>query len=273
MAVRKFNPVTPSSRQLCITDKFHVWNGKAVFSLRVGRAEKAGRNHHGHITTRHQGGRNKRIYRTIEFPATQDVKMVTRIEYDPNRSAFVALLHSQSGQTLYMLAPRGIRVGDVIHTGNPLNLKAGNVLTLSLITPGSILHNLEIFPGKGPQMIRSAGCFGQLVTRLEKYSIVKLPSGERRYFVNSCRASLGSVSKSDWNETVLGKAGRSRWLGIRPSVRGVAMNPIDHPHGGGEGKTASGRPPVSPWGKLTKGMKTRRVRKSSHHIFKFRYER
>jgi large subunit ribosomal protein L2 len=274
MSLYKYNPITPSLRQLCLIDKFHIWKGTPVHALSVGKKANSGRNHHGHITVRHKGGGHKRSFRKLSFLTnTEEISIVTRVEYDPNRSAFIALLHSQQQKLAYILAPRGLKVGDALRPGNTMDIKVGNVLSLQAIPTGSMIHNVEMFPGKGAQLVRSAGCFGQLVTKLDKFAIIKLPSGERRYFLNKCKASLGSVSKSDWNETVRGKAGRSRWLGVRPSVRGVAMNPIDHPHGGGEGKTAAGRHPVTPWGQLTKGLKTRKVRKSSKFIFKRRFER
>lgn len=272
MALEIQNPVTPGRRGHVKLDRSGLWKGRPEKSLTFGKKRKSGRNNHGRITTRHQGGGHRRLYRVIDFKRCKDEveAQVQRLEYDPNRSAFIALVVYRDGVKSYILAPQNLKVGDWIESGEKADIKPGNALPLRSIPVGSTVHNVELKPGRGGQLARSAGCGLQIVGRDVGYVLLKLPSGELRKVRGECRASIGVLSNPDRKNIKLGKAGRSRWLGIRPTVRGVAMNPIDHPHGGGEGKTSGGRHPVTPWGKPTKGKKTRTSKISNRLIVKRR---
>ncbi|WP_188259947.1 50S ribosomal protein L2 [Azospirillum tabaci] len=275
MALKQYRPITPSLRQLVIVDRSELWKGKPVKTLTEGLTKSGGRNNTGRITARRMGGGHKRVYRLVDFkrrkfdvPAT-----VERLEYDPNRTAFIALIKYEDGTLSYILAPQRLKVGDTVVAGEKVDVKPGNAMPLKNIPVGSVLHNVELKPGKGGQLARSAGTYLQLVGRDGGYAQLKLPSGELRVVRGDCMATLGAVSNPDNMNTNKGKAGRSRWLGIRPSVRGVAMNPIDHPHGGGEGRTSGGRHPVTPWGKPTKGKKTRHNKKTDGLILRRRHSK
>ncbi|MBP2302287.1 50S ribosomal protein L2 [Azospirillum picis] len=275
MALKQYRPITPSLRQLVIVDRSELWKGKPVKTLTEGLTKSGGRNNTGRITARRMGGGHKRTYRLVDFkrrkfdvPAT-----VERLEYDPNRTAFIALIKYQDGTLSYILAPQRLKVGDTVISGEKVDVKPGNAMPLKSIPVGSIVHNVELKAGKGGQVARSAGTYLQLVGRDGGYAQLKLPSGELRVVRGECMATLGAVSNPDQMNTNLGKAGRKRWLGVRPSVRGVAMNPIDHPHGGGEGRTSGGRHPVTPWGKPTKGKKTRRNKKTDGLILRRRHSK
>ena len=259
MALKQYNPITPGTRQLVSVDRSALYKGKPVKALTEGLTKKGGRNTTGRITARRIGGGHKRRYRIVDFkrrkfdvPAT-----VERIEYDPNRTAFIALLKYEDGELAYILAPQRLGVGDTVVAGERTDVKPGNAMPLKNVPIGTIVHNIEMKPGKGGQIARSAGTYAQLVGRDMAYAQIKLGSGELRLVRGECMATIGAVSNPDQSNIKLGKAGRKRWLGKRPSVRGVAMNPVDHPHGGGEGRTSGGRHPVTPWGKPTKGRKTR----------------
>ncbi len=268
MALRKFNPVTPSTRQLVLVDKSELWKGKPVKSLVVGKPKTGGRNNNGRVTSRHIGGGHKRKYRLIDFKRGRfDVQAtVERIEYDPNRSAFIALLKYEDGELSYILAPQRLAVGDKVISSETADIKTGNALPLKRIPVGTIVHNVELKLGKGGQLARSAGTYAQIIGRDGHYAQIRLSSGEVRFVRSDNMATIGAVSNPDQKNVSYGKAGRSRWLGRRPKVRGVAMNPVDHPHGGGEGKTSGGRHPVTPWGKPTKGHKTRKKNKLSSRL-------
>ncbi|AWU93062.1 50S ribosomal protein L2 [Azospirillum ramasamyi] len=275
MALKQYRPITPSLRQLVIVDRSELWKGKPVKTLTEGLTKSGGRNNTGRITARRIGGGHKRTYRLVDFkrrkfdvPAT-----VERLEYDPNRTAFIALIKYQDGTLSYILAPQRLKVGDTVISGERVDVKPGNAMPLKNIPVGSIVHNVELKAGKGGQVARSAGTYLQLVGRDGGYAQLKLPSGELRMVRGECMATLGAVSNPDQMNTNLGKAGRKRWLGKRPSVRGVAMNPIDHPHGGGEGRTSGGRHPVTPWGKPTKGKKTRSNKKTDGLILRRRHSK
>ncbi|PWC43800.1 50S ribosomal protein L2 [Azospirillum sp. TSO22-1] len=272
MALKQYRPITPSLRQLVIVDRSELYKGKPVKALTEGLSKSGGRNNTGRITARRMGGGHKRVYRLVDFkrrkfdvPAT-----VERLEYDPNRTAFIALIKYADGTLSYILAPQRIKVGDTVISGERVDVKPGNAMPLRSIPVGSIVHNVELKPGKGGQIARSAGTYLQLVGRDSGYAQLKLPSGEVRVVRGDCMATIGAVSNPDQMNTNLGKAGRNRWLGQRPAVRGVAMNPIDHPHGGGEGRTSGGRHPVTPWGKPTKGKKTRHNKKTDGLILRRR---
>lgn len=267
MALKSFSPVTPSQRQLVSIDKGSLWKGDPERSLSIGKKRAGGRNHHGRITSFRKGGGHKKRYRIIDFKRNAKDDMfasVERIEYDPNRTAFIALIKYEDGEISYIIAPQKLSVGDKVISGNDVDIKVGNTLPLRNIPVGTIIHNVEMKAGKGGQIARSAGGYAQLVGKDVNMVLVKLRSGEVRMIASDCRATIGAVSNPDQQNIVIGKAGRSRWLGIRPSVRGVAMNPVDHPHGGGEGKTSGGRHPVTPWGKCTKGKKTRKKNKTTN---------
>ena len=269
MPLKTFKPNTPSTRQLVIVERSGLHKGKPVKSLTRGLTKKAGRNSDGRITARRRGGGHKRLYRLVDFkrrkfdvPAT-----VERIEYDPNRTAFIALIKYEDGQQSYILAPQRLGAGDqVIATQGRADVKPGNAMPMANIPIGTIIHNVELKAGKGGQIGRSAGNYVQLVGRDGGYAQLKLKSGELRMVRAECMATIGAVSNPDQANIKLGKAGRKRWLGKRPAVRGVAMNPVDHPHGGGEGRTSGGRHPVTPWGKPTKGKRTRRPKKASDKL-------
>lgn len=259
MALKSFNPTTPSQRQLVIVDRSELWSGKPVKKLTEGLTKKAGRNNTGRITTRRRGGGHKRTYRIVDFKRRKFdvVGTVERLEYDPNRTAFIALIAYEDGEQAYILAPQRLGVGDKVVAGEKVDVKPGNAMPLRSIPVGTIVHNVEMKPEKGGQMARSAGTYVQIVGRDSGYALLRLASGEVRMVRGECMATVGAVSNPDQQNINIGKAGRNRWLGKRPSVRGVAMNPVDHPHGGGEGRTSGGRHPVTPWGKPTKGKKTR----------------
>jgi len=273
VALKTFNPTTPSRRQLVIVDRSELWKGKPVKSLTEGLRGKGGRNNTGRITMRRRGGGNKQRYRIIDFKRSKiDVPAtVERLEYDPNRTAFIALIRYQDGELAYILAPQRLKAGDTVVSGERVDVKPGNTMPMRSMPVGTIIHNVEMKPGKGGQIARSAGTYAQLVGRDQGYALLRLSSGELRMVRSECRATIGAVSNPDQQNIVIGKAGRSRWLGRRPSVRGVAMNPIDHPHGGGEGRTSGGRHPVTPWGKPTKGRKTRQNKAADRLIVRRRH--
>lgn len=275
MALKKFNPVTPGTRQLVIVDRSELWKGKPVKSLTEGLTSSGGRNNKGRVTARHRGGGHKRAYRKVDFKRRKwDVEAtIERLEYDPNRSAFIALIKYDDGELAYILAPQRVAAGDKVVAGASADIKPGNAMLLSAIPVGSIVHAIEMKPEKGAQIARSAGAYAQLVGRDAGYSILRLNSGEQRLVPSNCMATIGAVSNPDNANTNKGKAGRNRWLGKRPHVRGVAMNPVDHPHGGGEGRSSGGRHPVTPWGKPTKGKKTRTNKQSGKFIMRSRHQR
>ena len=266
MAVKNYKPVTPSRRTMTGHSFEEITRSRPEKSLTKGKKSYAGRNADGRITVRRRGGGHKRRYRIIDFkrdkygiPAT-----VTTIEYDPNRSARIALLTYEDGEKRYIVAPLGVKVGETLNSGPNVEIRVGNSMPLDRMPPGTDIHNIEMKPGKGGQLVRSAGEAAQLLEREGKYARLKLPSGEIRLVLSRCYATIGQVGNSDHANITIGKAGRSRWLGRRPKVRGVAMNPHDHPHGGGEGKSSGGRHPVTPWGVPTKGYKTRNRNKQSN---------
>lgn len=270
MGIKFLNPVTPSSRGTVLVSKVGLSKDKPEKSLTCGKKASGGRNNYGRITTRHKGGGHKQKYRIIDFKRNRDDRgVVEKIEYDPNRSGFLALIsYEQDDAKSYIIAPQGIKVGDVVMSGNDADILPGNCLPLRGIPVGSFVHNVELKPGNGGTIARSAGCYAQIVGRDGSYVLLRLRSGQVRLILSSCKATIGVVSNPDHKNRKLGKAGRSRWLGIRPTVRGVAMNPVDHPHGGGEGKTSGGRHPVTPWGVATKGKKTRKKNKFSNKYIK-----
>ena len=265
MALKYFNPTSPSRRELVLVDHQELWNGRPEKSLTKGLTSKGGRNNKGRMTMRHRGGGHKRLYRQIDFRRDKRdvVGVIERIEYDPNRTSFIALVAYEDGEKRYIIAPQRLAVGDKIISSEAADIKPGNALTLAKIPVGTIVHNIELKAGKGAQIARSAGTYAQYVGRDFGRALLRLSSGEVRMVRLECMATVGAVSNPDQKNINLGKAGRSRWLGRRPKVRGVAMNPVDHPHGGGEGKSSGGRHPVSPWGFPTKGKKTRSKKKTS----------
>jgi large subunit ribosomal protein L2 len=268
MALRKFKPTSPGRRFMTVSTFEEVTKTEPEKSLTAPIKKKGGRNVYGRITTRHQGGGHKRRYRVVDFKRTKDgvPAKVAAIEYDPNRSARIALLHYADGAKAYILAPARLRVGALVESGPSADIKPGNALPLQNIPTGTMVHNVELRPGKGGQMARSAGSSVQLVAKEAGYATLRLPSGEMRRVALSCRATVGQVGNVDHENVSGGKAGRSRWRGRRPSVRGSAMNPVDHPHGGGEGKSKGGRHPVTPWGVPTLGKRTRRKHKESDKL-------
>jgi large subunit ribosomal protein L2 len=273
--LKQFKPDTPSKRQLVQVDKSHLWKGGPEKSLVVGLIKTGGRNNRGRITTRHIGGGHKKLYRMIDFKRNKIdmVAVVERLEYDPNRTCHIALIKYQDETLSYILAPQKLNVGDQVMSGESADIKVGNSLPLKSIPVGTIVHNVEMKPGKGGQIARAAGGYVQILGKDTGYVQLRLRSGEVRLIQSECFATIGAVSNSDHQNEVIGKAGRNRWLGVRPTVRGVAMNPVDHPHGGGEGKTSGGRHPCSPWGKLTKGKRTRKNKLTGKFILKRRYEK
>jgi large subunit ribosomal protein L2 len=274
MALKTFKPTTPSQRQLVIVDRTGLWKGKPEKSLTEGLRSQGGRNNLGRITVRFRGGGHKRRYRIIDFKRNKfDVAAtVERLEYDPNRTAFIALIRYEDGEVAYILAPQRLAVGDTVIAGAKVDIKPGNALPLKNIPVGTVVHNVEMKVGKGGQIARSAGTYVQLVGKDQGYAQLRLSSGEVRMVRGECMATIGAVSNPDQQNINLGKAGRSRWLGRRPHNRGVSMNPIDHPHGGGEGRTSGGRHPVTPWGKPTKGKKTRNNKKTDSLIMRRRQQ-
>ena len=272
MALKKYKPNTPAMRGLVLVDKSELWKGRPIKTLTEGLTKSGGRNNNGRITSRRRGGGHKRLYRVIDFKRTKfDVSAtVERIEYDPNRSAFIALLKYDDGELVYILAPQRLQEGDKVISANRADIKPGNAMPMENMPVGTIIHNVEMRPGRGGQMARAAGTYVQLIGKDSGYAQLRLTSGELRMVPAKCMATVGAVSNSDNKNTNMSKAGRSRWLGKRPKVRGVAMNPVDHPHGGGEGRTSGGRHPVSPWGKPTKGARTRRKKKTDDLIMRRR---
>ena len=275
MALKHFKPFTPSLRQLVIVDRSGLYKGKPVKTLTEGKSSSGGRNNNGRITVRFRGGGHKQTYRLVDFkrlkrgmPAT-----VERLEYDPNRTSFIALIKYEDGELAYILAPQRLAVGDQVIAGDSVDVKPGNAGPLSSLPVGTIVHNVELKIGKGGQIARSAGTYAQIVGRDEGYVIVRLNSGEQRLVHGACYATVGAVSNPDHMNISLGKAGRNRWLGQRPHNRGVVMNPVDHPHGGGEGRTSGGRHPVTPWGIPTKGKKTRSNKATDKFIVSSRHKR
>src|SRR6202012_5113460 len=275
MALKTFNPTTPGQRQLVMVDRSSLYKGKPVKALTEGKRGQGGRNNTGRITVRFRGGGHKKAYRTVDFKrAKVDVPAtVERLEYDPNRTAFIALIKYADGEQAYILAPQRLAVGDTVIAGSYVDVKPGNVMPLGNIPVGTIVHNVELKIGKGGQMARSAGTYAQIVGRDQDYVILRMNSGEQRLVHGRCRGTIGAVSNPDHMNISIGKAGRTRWLGWRPHNRGVVMNPIDHPHGGGEGRTSGGRHPVTPWGKPTKGKKTRSNKSTNRFILISRHKR
>ncbi|WOI54470.1 50S ribosomal protein L2 [Parvularcula sp. LCG005] len=275
MALKTYNPTSPGRRTLVTVDRAELHKGRPEKSLTQGLTKSGGRNNTGRITARRIGGGAKRLYRIIDFKRNRfdAIAEVVRMEYDPNRTAFIALVEYGDGKRSYILAPQRLGVGDKVVSGERVDVKPGNAMPLKNIPPGSILHNVEMKPGKGGQIARSAGAYVQLVGRDGDYVQLRLKSGEVRLVHGECRATIGAVSNPDHSNGNRGKAGRTRMLGKRPSVRGVAMNPIDHPHGGGEGRTSGGRHPVTPWGKPTKGKRTRNNKATDRLIIRSRHAR
>lgn len=268
MALKHYKPVNSSQRGLILIDRSELWKGAPVKTLTEGLKKTGGRNNLGRITTHHIGGRHKRRYRLIDFKRTKKdmPAVVERLEYDPNRTSFIALVTYTDGEQSYILAPQRLAVGDQILASEKADIKPGNAMPLKSMPVGTIVHNVEMKPGKGGQLARSAGTYVQLVGRDGAFAILKLTSGELRKVSGECMGTVGALSNPDQKNINLAKAGRNRWLGVRPTVRGVAMNPIDHPHGGGEGRTSGGRHPCTPWGKPTKGKKTRNRKKASNSL-------
>ena len=273
MALKTFKPTSAGIRALVQVDRRELWKGHPVKNLTEGLKSSGGRNNHGHITTRHRGGGHARRYRVIDFKRRKFdvVGTVERLEYDPNRTAFIALIKYADGDLRYIIAPQRLKAGDEVMSGDRVDIKPGNAMPLANMPVGTIVHNVELKKGRGGQLARSAGTYAQLVGKDAGYAQLKLSSGELRLVPAECLATVGAVSNPDNQNTVVGKAGRTRWLGHRPVVRGVAMNPVDHPHGGGEGKTSGGRHPVTPWGKPTKGKKTRKNKATDKFIIRRRH--
>jgi large subunit ribosomal protein L2 len=266
MPIKTFKPTSPSRRHMSVSTFEEITTSTPEKSLLAPLFNRAGRNNQGKITVRHQGGGHKRKYRIIDFKRTKDgiPGNVATIEYDPNRTANIALINYADGEKRYIIAPKGLKVGDVIVSGATADIKIGNALPLENIPVGTVIHNIELKPGKGAQLVRAAGTEAQLLGKEERYVVIRLSSGEMRKVLKNCRATIGSVGNQDHELIKIGKAGRTRWLGKRPTVRGVVMNPNDHPHGGGEGRAPIGRKsPLSPWGKPTLGYKTRKKGKAS----------
>ena len=275
MALKTYRPTSPGQRQLVIVERSALWKGKPVKTLTEGLTKSGGRNNAGRKTSRHRGGGHKRTYRMVDFkrqkfdiPAT-----VQRLEYDPNRSAFLALIRYEDGELAYILAPQRLAEGDTVIAGQQVDVKPGNAMPIQSIPVGTIVHNVELKPKKGGQLARSAGNYAQIVGRDQGYTVIRLSSGEQRRVLGTVMATVGAVSNPDHSNINLSKAGRSRWLGRRPQTRGVAMNPVDHPHGGGEGRTSGGRHPVTPWGKPTKGKRTRHNKATDKYIVRSRHAR
>jgi large subunit ribosomal protein L2 len=270
MALKQFNPVTPSLRGTVLIDRSELHKGKPVKGLTEGKSHSGGRNNHGRTTSFFRGGGHKQTYRIVDFKRRRaDVPaVVERLEYDPNRTAFIALIKYQDGELAYILAPQRLKVGDSVISGAKVDIKPGNAMPLGAIPVGTIIHNIELKQGAGGKVARAAGTYAQLVGKDAGYAQVKLQSGELRVVRAECMATVGAVSNADNMNQHIGKAGRNRWLGRRPHNRGVVMNPVDHPHGGGEGRTSGGRHPVTPWGKPTKGAKTRKNKRTDKLIIR-----
>ncbi|ACB80288.1 MULTISPECIES: 50S ribosomal protein L2 [Methylorubrum] len=276
MALKTFKPVTPSLRQLVLVDRRELYKGKPVKALTEGKSSSGGRNNLGRITVRFRGGGHKRVLRNVDFKRRENLNVpatVERIEYDPNRTAFIALITFPDGKQSYILAPQRLSPGDKVVAGESVDVKPGNAGPIGSMPVGTIVHNVELKIGKGGAIARSAGNYAQIVGRDQGYVTLRLNSGEQRLVHGQCFASVGAVSNPDHMNISLGKAGRNRWLGKRPHNRGVAMNPVDHPHGGGEGRTSGGRNPVTPWGVPTKGKKTRSNKRTDTFILSSRHNR
>lgn len=275
MALKTFKPITPSLRQLVIVDRSSLYKGKPVKTLTEGKSSQGGRNNTGRVTVRFRGGGHKQTYRIVDFKRRKmgTPGKVERLEYDPNRTAFIALIRYGDGELAYILAPQRLAIGDEVVSGEQVDVKPGNAMPLANMPVGTIVHNIEMKIGKGGAIARSAGAYAQIVGRDQGYVTVRLNSGEQRLIHGQCFGTVGAVSNPDHMNTSLGKAGRKRWLGRRPHNRGVTMNPVDHPHGGGEGRTSGGRHPVTPWGKPTKGKKTRSNKSTTKFIVSSRHVR
>ena len=273
MALKTYKPVTNAQRQLVLVDRSGLHKGKPVKALTVGKKHMAGRNNTGRIVVRWQGGGHKQSYRIIDFKRTRNDEpaIVQHLEYDPNRTSFIALIKYKDGTLSYIIAPQRLAAGDTVVSGDRVDVKPGNCMPLGAVPVGTIIHNVEMKPGKGAQIARSAGTYAQYRGRDSGFALLRLNSGEVRRVRLECRATVGAVSNPDHMNEVLSKAGRNVWRGWRPSVRGTAMNPIDHPHGGGEGRTKGGRHPVTPWGKPTKGYKTRKNKRTGNDIVRSRH--
>ncbi len=273
MALRTYKPTTPSLRGTVLVDKSELYKGKPVKALTEGQSNTGGRNNSGRITSRFRGGGHKQKYRVIDFKRNKRdvIATVERLEYDPNRTAFIALLKYQDGELAYILAPQRLKAGDKVISADQADIKPGNTMPLKNMPVGTIVHNIEIKLGRGGQIARSAGCYAQLIGKDSGYAQLRLSSGELRIVRAECVATVGAVSNPDNQNISIGKAGRMRWLGFRPHNRGVVMNPVDHPHGGGEGKTSGGRHPVTPWGKPTKGKRTRNNKRTQRLIMRSRH--
>jgi large subunit ribosomal protein L2 len=269
MGLKSYKPTSAARRHMTVADFAEITKAKPEKKLTKTVKRTGGRNNHGHITTRHIGGGHKRRYRIIDWRRDKDgvPAKVASIEYDPNRTSRLALLHYKDGEKRYILAPLGVAVGDVLMSGEAVDIRPGNTLPVKGIPLGTVIHNVEAQPGSGAKMIRSAGSFGQLMAKEGDYAQIRMPSGEVRQVQLDCKATVGQLSNIESSSVRVGKAGKSRWKGVRPTVRGLAMNPVDHPHGGGEGKSGQGNPhPVSPWGQKTKGLKTRNNRRTDKFI-------
>jgi large subunit ribosomal protein L2 len=272
MPVKKYRPTSPGKRFLTTLDFSDLSKVEPERSLIEVRKKHSGRNNNGHITVRHRGGGTRKIYRIIDFKRAKDgvLAKVATVEYDPNRSCRIALLHYRDGEKRYILAPLGLRAGELVESGPNADIKIGNALPIKNIPVGTVIHNIELRPGEGGKLVRSAGVSAQLMAKEDQYSQVRMPSGEVRRIHINCRATIGQLGNVEHENQVIGKAGRSRHLGKRPSVRGIAMNPVDHPHGGGEARSTSGRPPTTPWGVMTMGKKTRRNKRTTKMIVRRR---
>ena len=270
MALKTYSPVTPSTRHLIAIDRSDLYKGAPVKALTKGLKSSGGRNNHGHITSRHRGGGHKQSYRLIDFKRNKMdmTATVERLEYDPNRTAFIALVKYEDGELAYIIAPQRLKAGDIVVSGNKVDIKPGNTMPLENMPVGTIVHNIELKPGKGGQLARTAGRYAQLIGKDGAYAQLRLNSGELRLVLGKCRASIGAVSNADMQNTTIAKAGRARWLGIRPQTRGIAMNPVDHPHGG---RGNGGRAPATPWGKCTRGAKTRNNKRTDKLIMRSRH--
>ena len=275
MTLKTFKPYTKSTRGTIIVAKQGLWKGKSIKSLTIGKKSSSGRNNLGRITSRRRGSGHKQKYRKIDFYRNKhDIEaVVERIEYDPNRTSHIMLVKYEDGERAYMLVPQNIKIGDKIISGSKKEIKIGNCMPLHDIPVGTAIHNVEMKPGGGAKIARAAGSSVQITGSDGEYSIIKLASGEIRKIISRAKATIGVLSNPDQKNIKIGKAGRSRWLGIRPSVRGVVMNPVDHPHGGGEGKSSGGRHPVSPWGQSAKGLKTRNNKRTNKYIISRRKKR
>jgi len=276
MALKQFKPTTPSLRQLVIVDRSDLYKGKPLKALTEGKSSKGGRNNHGRITVRFRGGGHKQSYRIVDFKRRTHqgiAAVVERIEYDPNRTGYIALIKFPDGTQSYILAPQRLAPGDQVVAGDQVDIKPGNAMLIGNIPVGTLIHNIETKIGAGGTLARSAGNYAQIVGRDQGYVILRLKSGEQRLVHGQCFATVGAVSNPDHMNATIGKAGRQRWLGRRPHNRGVTMNPVDHPHGGGEGRTSGGRHPVTPWGKPTKGKKTRSNKRTDTFIVSSRHKR